>query len=911
MGTNDGISFPTDIAEPMPGAAAVREGTGVSIRKVLIERAEQPIGVDVAPRISWQLESDGRDVRSRSADIRVLRGDELIWRRTGAAPEPPEVECPLGTLAPDTAYRVELDIETDHGTASAISGFRTGLFDGDWSAARWIRAPHELAGPAPVLRAEFEVPETATSARLYLAAGGSAQVEINGTTAGDEVLGPGITAYDHRVQYLVWDVAELVRPGRNAISLELGRGFYAVAARNIWSWDTSPWTDEPCVMLRLVVDDAGGTHDVLISDERFRAIDGPTRYDDVYGGETFDARRVVTGASEPGFDDSGWPAAITADGPEGELVHRRQQPIRVIDTLPMKVLRQNADRILFDVGRVIAGWAALEVEGATGHRVEVRYSERLGDDGRPALDDPHGYYDGRFQVDELILSGRGVDRWESRFGWKGFRYVEVSGWPEGVDPDAVSARLVHTDVARTGSFVSSDPTLDSLHRIVVATLLNNLHSIPTDTPKYEKNAWTADGMLGTEMFLLNLDTHELLAKWVDDIADSRDASGAPRVIAPHGGWSYDWAPAPPWHSAYPLVTWWLHERGGDRRVVERHLDGILAYLELEFARSDGGIATSTLGDWMTPESDPAGSNPPEDVRVSATAFLAHMADIASRLAVAVGRPDDAARMGQLASIVGEAYRERFLDAENAVVRGADESAFRQGHNVLALAFGLVPAALEQRVADRIAADVRERGIHLNTGALSTKHLLPVLTTHGHAELALALARQRSYPSWGYWLDNGATTTWEHWSTESRSLDHYFLGTYDEWLYESVAGIEPLGVGYRHVGIRPRFLHEPASASAQVSTPYGPASVAWTSDGQVATLDIVVPVDCTAQLVLPCDDLSAVREGRLPLTDAAGIREVRLGPGRVTALLGSGRYRVRAVLGASLSTSGDDRLRREG
>jgi alpha-L-rhamnosidase len=183
----------------------------------------------------------------------------------------------------------------------------------------------------------------------------------------------------------------------------------------------------------------------------------------------------------------------------------------------------------------------------------------------------------------------------------------------------------------------------------------------------------------------------------------------------------------------------------------------------------------------------------------------------------------------------------------------------------------------------------------------------VLTAHGHADLALALARQRSYPSWGFWLENGATSTWEHWSTEARSLDHYFLGTYDEWLYEAVAGIEPLDVGYRNFVVRPRFLHEPGSSHGQVATPYGPASVGWSSDGRIAMLDIEVPVDCTAQLVLPCDDLAGVREGDLPLTDAPGIREVRVGPGRITAVLGSGRYRVRAVL----AVPRDDRLRREG
>jgi alpha-L-rhamnosidase len=874
----------------------------VEITDLRIERSVRPWGIDVAPRISWTPRSDARKVTTRTAEVRVLEGEHLVWRTCVTALELPEVECPLEALRPDTRYRVEVALETSHGRARASTTFRTGLIDGDWGGARWIRAPQKLSGPAPMLRTEFEVPATATAARLYLAAGGIARVELNGRVAGDEVLGPGVTAYHHRVQYLVWDVAELLVPGTNAISVELGRGFYAVASPNIWAWERSPWTDEPCVLARLVVDDETGTHEVLASDERFRAGDGPTRYDDIYGGETFDARHAVPAASRAGFDDSRWDAAALAVGPHGRLVHRRQQPIRVIDTLPLRVVRRDGDRILLDVGRVIAGWAAIEVSGPSGHRIQVRYSERLTPDGRPDQEDPLGYYAGRFQLDELVLAGDDPVRWESRFGWKGFRYIELDGWPHEVfDPDCVVARLVHNDVSRVGDFGTSDPTLEGLHRIAVATLLNNLHSIPTDTPAYEKNAWTADGMLGTEMFLLNLDAHEVLAKWVDDIADSRDDDGAPRVIAPHGGWSYDWSPAPPWHAAYVLVPWWLYERHGDRRVVLDHLDGILAYLELEYARSVDGIATSTLGDWMTPESDPVGSNPPEDIRVPATAFLAHAAQVASRLAEVAGRPSDAARMHGIAEHVAEAFRAAFLDAASATIRGDGEAGFRQSHQVLALAFGLVPAELRQPMADSIAQDVRRRGTHLNTGALSTKYLLPVLTEFGHAPLALELARQRSYPSWGYWLENGATTAWEHWSTQSRSLDHYFLATYDQWLFEAVAGIAPLDVGYRRIRIQPRFLGALEQAEGRIQTPYGTIAVEWVFRDDRLDLHVEIPIDTTAELVLP-PELSAVH-----IDDDEGAGRPTEGTGYSSIELASGRYTLRAAREVAPA----DRLRQEG
>jgi alpha-L-rhamnosidase len=221
--------------------------------------------------------------------------------------------------------------------------------------------------------------------------------------------------------------------------------------------------------------------------------------------------------------------------------------------------------------------------------------------------------------------------------------------------------------------------------------------------------------------------------------------------------------------------------------------------------------------------------------------------------------------------------------------------------VLALAFGLVPPELRQPMADSIAQDVRRRGTHLNTGALSTKYLLPVLTEFGHAPLALELAQQRSYPSWGYWLENGATTAWEHWSTQSRSLDHYFLATYDQWLFEAVAGIAPLDVGYRRIRIQPRFLGALEQAEGRIQTPYGTVAVEWAfRDGQL-DLSVEIPVDTTAELVLP-PELAAAR-----FDDDEGVRRPAEGAERASIELASGRYTLRAGRPVALA----DRLRREG
>lgn len=852
----------------------------VELRDILIERTRTPIGVDVAPRISWTLGSEQGEIRPTGTIVTIRDSDQVVWRGSPSSLLLNEVECPLELLASDTRYEVEIDCDTTAGRARANTWFRTGMLrPDDWAPSVWIGAPAALAGPAPVFRAVFDVPAGAGEVRMTIAAGGVVRTRINGHDAAPEVLAVGITGFDKRVQYAVWDITDLVQTGSNLLALELGRGFYANAEPNVWGWERSPWTGEPCVRFLIRADQPGGTPVLLASRPGMPVTTGPTRYDDIYGGETFDAR-LQPGIAAPEFTPSAWSAAVEVTGPSGALVHRRQPPIRVTRTIHPRIIRSGDGRWLLDAGRVVAGWARIRVRGGQGDRIQVRYGERLTAEGRPDNRDTRGHYNGRFQVDEFVLRGTGeIEEWEPRFGWRGFRYLEVSGWPapELITGD-VAAQVVHNDLAPAGGFATADPTLAGIHGLVVPTLLNNLHSIPTDTPMYEKNGWTADGMLGTQMLLLNLEAHELLAKWVDDIADARDPDGVPRVLAPHGGWDWDWSPAPPWHAAYVLIPWWLYQHSADGRILTRHVDGILRYLKVELARSAHGIATTTLGDWVSPQTPPEGGNPPEDPRVAATAYLAHMLMVASKICAVLGRRSDADRLARQAASVKRAFQAAFLDPERAVVRGDGDAGFRQSHNVLALAFGLVPAVLTGSVADAIARDVAERGNHLNTGALSTKYLLPVLTDHGHAPLALALARQRTFPSWGYWLDHGATTLWEHWHHDSRSLNHFFLGTFDEWLYHAVAGLAPGGPGWSTVRFEPRLMEHLAQASAWVQTRYGRTSIDWQSSDGIAQIDIEVPIGARGELTLP------------PGAALAHDPESRSTTSRTAIMTGSGRHR---------------------
>lgn len=814
----------------------------ISLARLTVEHAVDPVGIDVVPRFGWNIATDLDGIRQLSWTITVWDADGVLVWTSGRVDGDAMVDiayagAPLASLR---RYRWRVEVATTAGDLSADATFVTGVLDGDWRGAQWIGGAAATAS-APLLRHEFEVTEAPTEAYLVVGAGGFAQVELDGDPVDDSLLGPGFTDYDETAQYTVIDVTSRLSPGRHALGAELGRGFYGMRGKNTWNWETAPWHDDPCLRVLLLLRSATG-ETVVVTGPDWATVSGPTTFDDLYAGEDHDLRRTRPGWSLPGTETPDAVPVRLARGPVGTPVAQRQPPIAVAEWLdPVSTTALGDGRWVVSFPRVIAGWVEVEADGEAGEVIELRFGETLRADGTPNCVDEKGYFDGRFQTDRLTLAG-GRATWHPRFTWHGFQHVEV----RAARLPRVRAAVVHTRAPRIGRFSCSDPLLTTLHELTVSTIRNNLHGIPTDTPKYEKNGWTGDGMVGARMMLQNLDTHELLAKWSADIAASRHGSGAPEVIAPHGGWTMDWTPAPTWHAALLLVPWEIYEQRGDLRVLSDTWPDARDYLRFELDRCPSGIAETTLGDWVSPETDAGGGNAPEDPRVAATAYLIAMCDTAARVAGLLGEPTE--EWERAAAHARAAFVDEFWDDAAAEVRGVGDENYRQAHTVLALAFDALPAPVRGRAADRLAADVRARGDHLSTGALATKYLLPVLTRWGHADAAVAVARQTTFPSWGYWVTHGATSLWEHWKPESRSRGHYFLGTIDDWLYGEVAGLRPLEAGWQVARIAPAVVGTGIhSAEASVTTPYGELSVSWRVEGDEVVLDSVVPVGVTAHL----------------------------------------------------------------
>ncbi|MFJ2211567.1 family 78 glycoside hydrolase catalytic domain [Streptomyces sp. NPDC101062] len=747
---------------------------------------------------------------------------------------------------------------------------------GPWGSGVSIATPE---APAPLLRRAFTLPKPVSRARLYISGLAYYVAELNGERVGSQVLDPAFTDYDETVMYAVHDVTALLKRGANAIGVTLGRGFYGMTTPNVWNWHRPPWHGEPRLLCRLEADHPDGSRTTVVSDTDWRLTEGPTLTNSLYAGETYDARLAPAGWTLPGFDDSSWRHPAEQSAPGGTLRAQPHDPIEVIEThTPTAITEQAPGVYVVDLGRTTAGWTRLSVRAPAGTVVSLVHGEKLKEDG--SVHAETGHVPGRFQRDEYICAGGGATEvWEPSFSYKGFRYVQVSGLPTRPRPSDVVGRTVHTKVAEVSGFDCSEPFYEQLDRAMRRTLLNNLHGIPTDTPMYEKNGWTGDAQLGAPVMEYTFGVHRFLTKWLGDLADSQNPDGQLPVIVPSGGWGYgDLGPSPEWTTVYPFLIREMYRIYGDDRVAGEHWTTLTRYLDWELERLVGGLAITALGDYLPPG---YGGNPPEDTRLTATAYLHRALIQTAEMGELLGHGGTAVRYRTAANGLKDAFNATFLDASGHY-RTAKDPGYRQTSNALPLAFGLVPSGARASVVDSLVADITARGNHLNTGALGTSVLLRVLCAHGHPEVAHAIATQRTYPSWGYWFDNGADTMWEMWPVDSRSRDHYFQGTVAQWLYENVAGLRPGDAGYRTFTVRPDGRTGVTWARTWIRTVRGEASVAWSAIGGALRLSVRVPVGATAEVHVPAAHPDQV-------TAPGGAAYLRTEPGFVVYRAGHGAW----------------------
>lgn len=737
--------------------------------------------------------------------------------------------------------------------------------------------------PSPIFRKTFTVSKAVRSATLYVSGLGYHEVRLNGDKVGDHVLDPAFTRYDRRVLYVTHDITSRVRRGDNALGVMLGNGWFNVENFEEWDFLKAPWRDKPKAIVQLEITYHDGTTQTVVSDASWRAATGPVRFDGIRNGEVYDARRDPAGWDKPGYDDSTWVSATLVPAPKGRLCAQMLPPIRVTQTLrPVSLTEPRPGVFVFDLGQNIAGWAQLKVRGPAGTRVTLRYGERLNPEG---LLDQYPIdcfvYQGPFQTDVYTLKGTGAELWEPRFSYHGFQYIEVTGFPGRPTLDSLSGRVVHTDFATAGSFTCSNPLLNRIQEMSRWSFRGNFHGYPTDCPQREKNGWVGDAHIFAETALLNFDTATAYEKWLADFRDEQRPDGQAAAIIPTSGWGYGLGPS--WDSAFILIPWFHYTYTGDARVLRDNYDQMKLYLDFLGTRASNSIVSYGLGDWMYPHT----ATPAE---ITGTGYFFANARILARTASLLGKPADAAKYAALADQIRAAYMAQLYRGNGTFANGS------QTAQSCPLWHGLVPDSERDAVARQLLAAIEKQNGHPDVGIIGIKYLLPALSQTGQDEAAFRLVTQTTAPSWGDWLNRGATTCWEDWNGEY-SRNHYSFGTVAEWFFKSLAGLnpDPDQPGFKHFVVQPHPVGDLKWVRATHDSVRGPITINWKRDRGTFRLELSVPPGSTATVHLPTSHPEAVTESGRAAKKARGVTFLRAETGTAIYEVGSGRYQFEAPL----------------
>jgi len=771
--------------------------------------------------------------------------------------------------------------------------------------------------PAPLFRRSFHVDKPVKRARLYAAGLGYYELRINGRAVSDHVLDPAWTRFDRRVYYTCHDLTDEFQSGENVLGAMLGNGWYNPLPLRMWgrvNLRDHLAVGRPQLMAQLIIEYEDGSTQTVASDESWRVSHGPILRNSVYLGEEYDARLERPGWDRPGFDDSGWSAASSANSngsghAPGELRALPIPPIRVTAKLtPVSMSEIGPGVYIFDLGQNFAGWVRLRVEGPRGTTVRMRMGELLYPDGtlNPMTavagqikglneDGTHrggpGSPEVAWQSNAYTLRGGGAEEYTPRFTFHGFRYVEVTGFPGRPTLESIEGLRLNTDVASAGSFSCSNERFNRLHDVVQWTFLSNLFSVQSDCPAREKFQYGGDIVASSEMAIFNYDMASFYAKTVSDHRDAVQGDGWFTETAPFVGISAenyveDAGPIG-WGLAHPLLLAQLYQYYGDRRIVEEHFEAARTWVDLLERYADGYIIDRCIGDHESLD--------PKPIELLATAHFYQAASLIAGFANILGRSQEEDHYRQLALKIETAFVERFLDPGTGRFGIATQSA-----QATALHLGLVPEGEVERATKRMVDEVLvTHDGHIATGIFGTKYLLNALSMTGHADVAYRMVDEPSYPGWGYMLENGATTLWETWaeSDDVYSQNHPMFGSVSEWFYKSLGGInvEESAVGFDRFRIEPDMPAGLEWVDASYESVRGTIRSSFRLEDDRLHFDVEIPVNTTALVRLPTRDSMSVREGGRLIAEVSSIRKLpATTPDAVRFELGSGRYSFTAV-----------------
>ena len=923
------------------------EGVEIKIKELKCEYLSNPLGIDVAaPRLSWKMEAASIKVFNQkqvayqllvaSSPDQLTEAKADLWNSGKIISDAnTQIVYQGKPLTSQQKCYWKTRIWTSENTSapwSEVAMWKMGLLhEADWKA-KWIGDKPDLVQKeylqnldnfdakkdgeiknvspvplsSPMIRKKFSAKAGVKDAFLYVSALGYYEITLNGKKVGDHVLAPEWTDFNKRVQYQVFDVKKDIRQGGNALSSILGDGWYlGMLGPTKWHKDyprRGVYGNDRRLIAELVINYQDGTNQIVATDGTWKInTKGFIISADNFLGEAIDARNIPDRWKEIEFDDSAWEKAYVDPSVKKNLEAQKNEPVRIYKYLEPLKITALGDKYIVDFGQSITGWTQLKVKGEKGAQVKIRHGEMLDDDGSLYTKNLAA----AIQTDNYILSGR-KDEFEPSFTYHGFRYIEISGLKSAPDKEMIKACVISSDPEVTGSFECSHPKLNQLWKNILWTQRDNMTSIPTDCPQRdERMGWMGDAEVFCQSSMYNMNMAAFYTKWVKDIRDAQSQRGTFPDIAPHANKpEIRFSNAPAWSDAGIIVPWRMYQNYGDKELLRQHYDAMKRYLENITSQNPDFLwlkdVGNQYGDWLNANtiiaegySKTRGEIPKE---VLATAFYANSARLFSQIAGVLGNTKDETTYRQLFENIRKKFNDSYVDNEGRI-KGNTQSAY-----ALALNFELLPEKMQTPAFNHLIECIKEYDYRISTGFITTVMMMNGLTKRGRNDIAYRLLESERLPSWLYSINQGATTIWERWDgyvkgrgfqdAGMNSFCHYSIGAVGEWMYRTILGINPDDnfPGYKHFIIHPQPGGTLTWAKGSYKSINGLITSDWKLENNKFTLDVEIPVNTSASVILPAGSPNLIMLNSNPLPEVLVNRKYTVK--NETALeLGSGRYLI--------------------
>jgi len=879
----------------------------LKIVRTTCEFQESPIALATkTPRFGWEMSSNRNNSMQTAYEIQVSEQDKdhYVWKSGRINSSESQLVSYKGiALQHGQSYRWRVRVWDERGKPtpwSKFSHFRIAP-DSEVMIASWIGAIRTEDARIPAgkrfLSSEMRTPETRAiwsavdsisrksillrksfqsgrkkviEAVTHISGLGHYELTINGRKVGDSEFAPLWSDYDKTVYFNSYDISSYLNSGENVFGVLLGNGFYNVQGGRYFKLRVSFGAPTLWMVTEILYND--GTKKIIRTDESWHWHLSPITYNDIYGGEDYDARLEIQGWNKPGFSAENWNTVVVQSKPKGKLTPQQANPVKIMrkykpqsvkrltaaetDSTKLRTRREvDLSAMVFDMAQNLSGFPEITVNGKAGDRITLVVGEALTPEGAPDQRQT-----GRQHLYHYTLKGGSDETWHPRFSYYGFRYIQVEGavLPGDANPrnlpvlKNIHSCFVHNSARHISGFESSNTIFNQTHVLIRNAVKSNMHGVFTDCPHREKLGWLEQVHLNGPGLMYNFDLSLLMPKVMQDMADAQLPNGMIPTIAPmynifgnKDGFD-DFGDSPEWGSTFIILPWMYYDFYGDSSLIINYYDGMKDYVQYLGTKASGHILSHGLGDWYDFGDFKAGFSRNTPVPLVATAYYYYGITLMARAASLMNNKADENRFTTLAEEVRLAFNQRFFNPETGIYGTGS-----QASQAIPLYLSMVDDTHRVIVMQQLINDIEKRGTRLTTGDVGNRYLFQTLAQNGHNELMYRMHNHEETPGYGFQLKFGATTLTEQWDPRmGSSWNHFMMGQIDEWFFASLAGIRPGKPGFKEIIIRPEVVGDLNYVKGTHRSAYGKIAVDWKKVGQKWLMNVEIPVNCSAKIYLP-------------------------------------------------------------